>query len=110
MSARAESMANSSATVTVAIGTLTLLYLLVRVRIDEPGVNALVSVDLGAYRGLLGVVAMVGGAWRGLADERTASAISLRQTERVLAVRAAARSAPPERAPGRRARQLKGPS
>jgi hypothetical protein len=100
LSARAVSMATSSATVTVAFGTLTLLYLLIRVGIDEPGVNALVSVDLGAYLGLLCVVAIVAGAWRALADERTGSAISLRQTERVLAVRGPARPAPPERDPG----------
>ena len=36
---------------------------------------------------MLGVIA---GAWRALADERTDSAVSLRQTERVLAVRGAA--------------------
>ena len=40
LSARAVSMATSSATVTVGCGTLTLLYLLFRVGIDEPGVNA----------------------------------------------------------------------
>lgn len=97
LSARAVSMATSSATVTVGFGTLTLLYLLVRVGIDEPGVNALVSVDAGAYLGVLCVVGIIAGAWRALADERTASPVSLDQTERVLAVRGAARPAPPER-------------
>jgi len=101
LTARAVSMATSSATVTVAVGTLALLYLLIRVGIDEPGVNAVVSIDLGAYLGLLCVVAIIVGAWRAIADERTASAISLRQTERVLAVRGPARPAPPERDPGR---------
>ena len=100
LSARAVSMATSSATVTVAIGSLTLLYLLFRVGINEPGDNALVSVDAGAYLGVLCVVATIVGAWRALADERTGSAISLRQTERVLAVRGAARQAPPERDAG----------
>ena len=103
LSARAVSMATSSATVTVAVGSLTLLYLLFRVGINEPGDNALVSVDAGAYLGLLCVVAIIAGAWRALADERTGSAVSLQQTERVLAVRGAARPAPPERDPGRRA-------
>ena len=103
LTARAVSMATSSATVTVAVGTLALLYLLIRVGIDEPGVNAVVSIDLGAYLGLLCVVAIIIGAWRAIADERTASAISLRQTERVLAVRGPARPAPPERDPGRAA-------
>jgi hypothetical protein len=99
--ARAVSMATSSATITVGFGALTLLYLLVRVGIDEPGVNALVSVDAGAYLGVLCTIAIVAGAWRALADERTSSAISLRQTERVLAVRGPARPVPPRRDPGR---------
>ena len=103
LSARAVSMATSSATVTVAFSTLTLLYLLIRVGIDEPGVNALVSVDAGAYLGVLCVVAIIVGAWRSIADERTASAISQRQTERVLAVRGPARPAPPARDPDRAA-------
>ena len=105
LSARAVSMATSSATVTIGFGTLTLLYLLFRVGIDEPGPNALVSVDTGAYLGLLCVIAIIAGAWRALADERTRSTISLDQTERVLAVRGAARAAPPasdRSAPGRR--------
>jgi hypothetical protein len=99
LSARAVSMATSSATVTVAFGALTLLYLLYRVGIDEPGVNAVVSVDAGAYLGVLCVLAIIAGAWRAIADERTGSAISLRQTERVLAVRGAPRPAPAERDP-----------
>ena len=97
LSARAVSMATSSATVTVVIGALALMYLLFRVGIDEPGVNAVVSVDAGAYLGLLCVMAIIAGAWRALADERTGSAISLKQTERVLAVRGAARPAPAAR-------------
>ncbi len=97
LSARAVSMATSSATVTIGFGTLTLLYLLIRVGIDEPGVNADVSIDAGAYVGVLCVVAIIAGAWRALADERKGSAISLRQTARVLAVRGAARPAPAER-------------
>lgn len=103
LSARAVSMATSSATVTVGFGTLTLLYLLVRVGIDEPGVNALVSVDTGAYLAVLCVVAIIAGAWRALADERTASTVSREQTGRVLAVRGTARPAPAERDPGRAA-------
>ena len=101
LSARAVSMATSAATLTIGVGTLALLYLLYRVGINEPGPNALVSVDLGAYLGLLFAVAIVAGAWRTLDDERTDSAISLRQTERVLAVRGAARPAPPLRDPER---------
>ena len=100
--ARAVSMAVSTAVVTVGIGALALLYLLYRVGIDEPGRNALVSVDTGAYLGLLCLLAILVGTWRTMSDERTGSAISLRQTERVLAVRGAARAAPPARDPGRR--------
>jgi len=98
---RAVSMATSAATVTVGVGTLTLLYLLYRVGIDEPGRNGMVSIDAGAYLGLACMLLILGGAWRTLADERTGAAASLRQTERVLAVRGAARPTPPERDPGR---------
>jgi hypothetical protein len=97
LSARAVSMATSAAIVTIGIGTLAALYLLYRIGLDEPGRNALVSVDAGAYLGLLFTLLIVAGAWRAAADERTDSAISLRQTERVLAVRGAARPAPPPR-------------
>lgn len=98
---RAVSMATSAATVTIGAGTPTLLYLLYRVGIDEPGRNGLVSVDGGAYLGLVCMLLILGGAWRTLADERTGATASLRQTERVLAVRGAARPAPPERDPSR---------
>ena len=98
---RAVSMAMSAATVTVGIGTLALLYLLYRVGIDEPGRNDDVSIDAGAYLGVGCVLLILGGAWRALADERTTTAASLRQTERVLAVRGPARPAPPVRDPAR---------
>ena len=88
-------MALSAAVVTVGVGALALLYLLYRVGIDEPGRNALVSVDAGAYLGLLCLLALLAGAWRTMSDERKDSAISLRQTERVLAVRGPAREVPP---------------
>jgi hypothetical protein len=98
---RAVSMATSAATVTVGLGVLALLYLLYRVGIDEPGRNGLVSVDGGAYLGLACMVLILAGAWRSLADERTRSPVSLRQTERVLAVRGAPRPPPPARDPAR---------
>ena len=101
LSARAVSTATSMAVVTIGVGTLALLYLLYRVGIDEPGRNALVGVEAGAYLGLLSVLAIVVGAWRSLADERTGSPISRRQTERVLAVGGPARPAPPARDPER---------
>jgi hypothetical protein len=104
LSRRAVSMATSAATVTIGVGTLALLYLLYRVGIDEPGPNGLVSIDAGAYAGLACVLAIVGGAWRTLDDERTGAAASLEQTERVLAVRGAPRPPPPERDPKRESR------
>jgi len=99
--ARAVSMALSAAVVTVGIGTLALLYMLLRVGIDEPGRNALVSVDAGAYLGLLCLLAILAGAWRTMSDERKDSAISRDQTERVLAVRGPARPPPSARDPAR---------
>lgn len=102
---RAVSMATSAATLTVGVGAVTLLLVLYRVGIDEPGRNALTSVDAGAYLGLVALLAMLGGAWRTLADERADSKESLRQTERVLAVRGAARPPPPPRDTQRGARR-----
>ena len=99
--AGAVSMALSAAVVTIGVGLLALLYLLYRVGIDEPGRNALVSVDTGAYLGLLFLLGILAGTWRALADERKDSPISREQTERVLAVRGPARPAPPSRDPGR---------
>ncbi len=98
---RAVSTATSAATVTVGVASLVLLTLLYRVGIDEPGANALVSVDLGAYAGLGCVLAILVGAWLTLADERTEAAASIEQTERVLAVRGAPRPPPPARDPAR---------
>jgi hypothetical protein len=102
LSARAVSMATSAATITIGVGALALVYLLCRVGIDEPGRNALVSIDAGAYLGLACLLAILGGAWRTLDDERTQAQSSLRQTERVLAVRGAPRPPPPLRDPARR--------
>ena len=61
LGARAVSMATSAATVTIGVGSLALILLLYRVGLDEPGRNALVSVDAGAYLGLLCVLAIVAG-------------------------------------------------
>ncbi|MBW3606757.1 MAG: hypothetical protein KY463_00120 [Actinobacteria bacterium] len=95
------SMALSVGVVTVAVAALALLYLLYRVGIDEPGRNALVGLDAGAYLGVLCLLGILAGTWRALADERKDSAISREQTERVLAVRGPARPAPPARDPDR---------
>ena len=104
VTSRAVALACSCATITIAVGTITLWLVLYRVAINEPGTNATVSIESGAYLGVALVLAVIAGAWRSLADERTRSAASLRQTERVLAVRGAPRPPPPERDPGRPAR------
>ncbi len=99
---RTVAMATSMATITIAVGVITLLLVVYRVVVNEPGTNAVVSIDAGAYLGLALVVGVMAGAFRALADERTRAAASLRQTERVLAVRGAPREPPPTRDPGRR--------
>jgi hypothetical protein len=98
---RSVAMASSAAAITVGFGTLTLLYAFYRVVVNEPGSNGAVAVHLAAPIGLALVFGVVAGAWRSMADERTRAAGSLRQTERVLAVRGAPRPAPPERDPSR---------
>jgi hypothetical protein len=98
---RTVAMATSMATITIAVGAFALLLVLYRVALNEPGTNATVSVDGGAYAGLALVLAVIAGAFRALADERTHAAASLRQTERVLAVRGTPRPPPPPRDPGR---------
>jgi hypothetical protein len=92
---RTVAMATSAATITIAVGVLSLLLVFYRVVVNEPGTNAVVSVDLGAYLGLLLVAGVVAGAFAALKDERTHAHASLRQTERVLAVRGAPRKPPP---------------
>ena len=98
---RTVAMATSAATITIAVGTIASLLVVYRVVINEPGTNAVVSVDAGAYLGLALVAGVIAGAFRALADERTRAPASLRQTERVLAVRGAPRDAPPARDPDR---------
>ena len=94
---RTVAMATSMATITIAVGVIALLLVVYRVVINEPGPNAEVTIDLGAYLGLLFVVGIVAGALLALKDERTDAPASLRQTERVLAVRGAPLKAPPAR-------------
>jgi hypothetical protein len=98
---RTVAMATSTATVTIAVGVIALLLVVYRVVVNEPGTNAVVSVDLGAYLGLALVAGVIAGAFLALKDERTHAEASLRQTERVLAVRGGLRKAPPARDPGR---------
>ena len=104
VTSRSVALASSAAAITVGFGALTSLYACYRVAVNEPGPNALVTVRPAALIGLALVFAIVAGAWRAMADERTGAAASLRQTERVLAVRGAPRPPPPERDPQRAAR------
>lgn len=102
--ARPVAMACSAASITVAVAALTTLYLLYRIAVNEPGPDAGFDIGLGAYLGLAAVLGCAAGAWRALADERTDAPASLRQTERVLAVRGSPRPAPPARERLRRER------
>jgi hypothetical protein len=70
----------TAATVTVVVGAgvtgavvgpIALLVLLVRTAIAQPGVDAVTSIEGGAYAGLLGALMLAIGAWWSLADERT---------------------------------------
>jgi hypothetical protein len=101
VTARPVAMAGSAASITVGVAAIVLLYLLFRIVVNEPGPDAGHAIGLGAYLGLLAVAGCLAGAWLALGDERTNAPASLRQTERVLAVRGAPRPAPPERDPGR---------
>ena len=101
VTSRTVAMACSAAVITIGAGATVLLFVAYRVVINEPGSNAAVTVDAGGYLGLLLVLVVIAGAWRTLADERTAASESLRQTERVLAVRGSPRPPPPARDPSR---------
>ncbi|MBA3746169.1 MAG: hypothetical protein H0W96_01585, partial [Solirubrobacterales bacterium] len=80
VTSRTVAMACSAAAIAVGVGALALLLVSYRVIVNEPGPNATVAVQTGAYLGLLLVLGVIAGAWRTLADERTHSAASLRQT------------------------------
>jgi len=105
LAARPVAMAASAAAITVGVTALVVLYLLYRIVVNEPGPDAGADIALGAYLGPLLVLGCGAGAWRALADERTGTPASLRQTERVLAVRGAPRPPPAERDPSRPSRR-----
>jgi hypothetical protein len=73
---------------------LAILTVVIRL-IAEPGPDAEVDVRWPAYLGLAGALAVLAGAWRALADERTDTAEARAQTERALSVRGAPRRPPP---------------
>jgi hypothetical protein len=85
--------------VAVAVGTLALLALLARL-VVEPGLGVEapdgdVGLRAPAWLAPVATLAMLAGAWRAMADERTDAPAAREQTERVLRVRGAARPAPP---------------
>ena len=87
--------------VTVPLGLLATPAVVVRL-LAEPGLgsgltDAQVEVELPAFLGLAGAVAILVGAWIAIGDERTDSAAAREQTERALAVRGAPRPVPPPR-------------
>ncbi|MDQ3850370.1 MAG: hypothetical protein M3296_07135, partial [Actinomycetota bacterium] len=55
----------------VTMGALDAVLVAYRVALDEPGPNAQVGLDAGAYLGLALAVGVFAGAWRTLRDERT---------------------------------------
>ena len=81
---------------TVPWSLLAILAIVVRL-IAQPGPNAEVTVRWPAYLGLAGALAILLGAWRALADERTNTAEARAQTERALSVRGTPRPVPPAR-------------
>lgn len=58
-----------TAVVTVVVAGPTTLLLLWRVLIDQPGANALVDVEIGAWLGLLSAALVLAGAWLSMRDE-----------------------------------------
>jgi hypothetical protein len=101
LTARPVAMPVAATVITIGVAAIVVLYVLYRVVVNEPGPNAVVDVETGAYAGLALTLGVGAGAWIALGDERTGAAASRRQAERVLAVRGAARPAPPERDPAR---------
>jgi hypothetical protein len=53
------------------VGPVTVIVLVVRTAIAQPGVDAATSIEGGAYVGLAGAALLAVGAWWSLADERT---------------------------------------
>jgi len=84
---------------TVPWALLAVVAIAVRL-VAQPGLGAdlpdeLVEVRWPAYLAIAGAAAVLAGAWRALADERTDTVQAREQTERALAVRGAPRPAPP---------------
>jgi len=61
----------AAAVIGAVVEPLTAVVLLVRTAIAQPGVDAVTSIEAGAYVGLAGAALLAVGAWWALADERT---------------------------------------
>jgi hypothetical protein len=61
----------AAAVISAVVEPLTVVVLLVRIAIAQPGVDAVTSIEVGAYVGLAGAALLAIGAWWSLADERT---------------------------------------
>jgi hypothetical protein len=61
----------AAAVIGAVVEPLTVVVLLVRTAIAQPGVDAVTSIEAGAYVGLAGAALLAIGAWWALADERT---------------------------------------
>lgn len=61
----------AAAVIGAVVEPLTVVVLLVRTTIAQPGVDAVTSIEAGAYVGLAGAALLAIGAWWALADERT---------------------------------------
>jgi hypothetical protein len=96
VAARAPALPLALGVLTVPWTLLALLAIVIRL-IAQPGPDADTSVRWPAYLGLAGAVAVLLGAWRALADERTGTAEARAQTEHALSVRGAPRPVPPPR-------------
>jgi len=61
----------AAAVIGAVVEPLTVVVLLVRTATAQPGVDAVTSIEAGAYVGLAGAALLAIGAWWALADERT---------------------------------------
>jgi hypothetical protein len=73
-----------------ALGPVVLLVVALRVTVAQPGPDEVIAVQPAAYLGLAALAAVVAGAWRAIADERTGAPESAYTPP-------PARPAPPER-------------
>jgi hypothetical protein len=69
--ARTVTQVIAAAVIGTVVEPIALIVLVVRTAIAQPGVDAVTSIEGGAYVGLAGAALLTIGAWWSLADERT---------------------------------------